>query len=307
MKYIVISLFVALFGLQQTKAQDPISVGQIEFDGIKKVKRGAFWNSRPEAKEIFEKGYSTRKDVVVYKTTEVYLARFKDDEHNSQDGNYLAIPIGFTFYTKGSDPFPYDPECGNQFKYFKPISQIKLVQLPPPCENRYHVTIYRVEDEFGRLLMQDSIVIDGFISKDCRNIVDTTIYIEMWKKQIINGPSVPDDEMPSEKPSKQKDEVVEGNVTINNTYTTNIYGAQRGGPRPTYRHPEFRRSGFIFLGFRGGGGNILPAITPRYDPVGLGGTPPTRWDPPGNGGTNPRFDPIGNGRVRQVFDPAGIN
>lgn len=292
MKYIVISLFVALFGLQQTKAQDPISVGQIEFDGIKKVKRGAFWNSRPEAKEVFEKGYSTRKDVIVYKTTEVYLARFKDDEHNSQDGNYLAIPIGFTFYTKGSDPFPYDPECGNQFKYFKPLSQIKIINVPTPpataCENHLKLKIYRWIDQNNQVVKSDSLVYEGFTSQSCKNIVDTSLFTT---KVVVEKQQIEADDY-------EVEEKV-GSTTINN-YTTNIYNqnqSQRGGRYPVYRQQEVRRSGFrIFVGYRGGGNisNPVPVINPRYDPSGLGGGG-TRYDPPGNGV-----------RPRQVFDPAGI-
>lgn len=292
MKYIVISLFVALFGLQQTKAQttDQISFGEVEHDGYFAAKKGANWSKRPEAKKVYYG--EIPPGVTVYILDQDYLGRFSKakGEHNPLDINYFIIPKGEKVYKKGDSVFA--AICGNWLIYLKPLIQIKFIPATPQCENRYHVTIYRVADEFGRLLMQDSVISDGFPSKDCRNLVDTTIYIEMWKKQIVYA----DDEMPNEKPAKQKDEVV-NNTTTNNYYTTNIYGAQRGGSRPIYRQQEVRRGGFIFLGFRGGGGNIstpVPIINPRYDPGGLGGGG-TRWDPPGNGGRGNRFDPAGIG------------
>ncbi len=282
----------AIFMSLQSKSQtviDQISFGDVRYDGFNNITKKAYWSKRPEAKEVYEG--KTPAGVTVYEIDQDYLARFADGENNGLDKNYIIFPKGQRVYKKGNTV--YAAICGNKLEYFKPLVQIKIINGPGPCQNRYHVTIYRVADEFGKLLMQDSVVSDGFPSKDCINLVDTTIYVEMWKKQIVYA----DDEMPSEKPSKQKDEVV-NNTTTNNYYTTNIYGAQRGGSRPVYPRQEIRRGGFVFLGFRGGGGNIstpVPIINPRYDPSGLGGGG-TRHDPPGLGGTRPR----------QTFDPAGL-
>lgn len=297
MKYFVIMIVTLMLGLQ-SKSQDQISFGEVRYDGFNKITKKAYWSKRPEAKEVYEG--RTPAGVTVYEIDQDYLARFTDDENNGLDRNYIIFPKGQRVYKKGNTV--YAAICGNKLEYFKPLVQIKIINGSPLCENRYKVKIYRAEDEYGRLLMQDSIVIDGYVSKDCRNIVDTMLYVEVWRKQIVSGPSTPVDEMPSEKPAEKKDQVV-NNTT--NYYTTNIYNSQP--QRPIYRQQEVRRGGFwMFLGWRGGGiSTPQQTFQPRYDPSGLGGGG-TRWDPPGNGGNNPRFDPIGNGRQRQVFDPAGI-
>lgn len=270
MKYIVISLFVALFGLQQTEAQiqqEQISFGEVKYDGFYNITKGAHWSDRPEAKEVYY-GKIPSGVTAVYEIDQDYLARFATikGEHNNLDRNYIIFPKGQRVYKKNDTV--YAAICGNKLEYFKPLVQIKFVNSPTQPKDSVAVNIIRKDSVITTITRKDSVI--------------TEI------KQP-DGPIAP------------KDDAVVGNVTINNTYTTNIYGAQQGGPqRVSYSVYQERRGGFrIFLGYRGGGGNIsnpVQVINPRYDPGGLGGTPPTRWDPPGNGG-----------RIRQVFDPAGIN
>ncbi len=293
MKYIVISLFVALFGLQQTKAQDKISIGEVRYDGFHNITKGAMWSKRPEAKKVYYG--ETPSGITVYEIDQDYLARFVDGEHNNLDRNYIIFPKGQRVYKKGNSV--YASICGNEFEYFKPLIQIKFIPttpIVPACENHYLVKIYRVTDENGKLLMEDSVVIDGFISKDCKNFADTTLFTEIWKKQT--GPSAPNDEMPGETPAKVKDVPVTNNETNNYYYTTNIYNSspQRGGPRQAGVYRQQSRMVWIQWNGRGAIRPNTQQFNPRYDPGGLGGGG-TRWDPPGNGGRGNRFDPAGIG------------
>ena len=291
----MIMIVTLILGSQlKSKAQDQISFGDVRYDGFNNITKKAYWSKRHEAKEVYEG--RTPAGVTVYEIDQDYLARFADGENNGLDRNYIIFPKGQRVYKKGNSV--YAAICGNRLEYFKPLVQIKIINTPPTpaCENHYLVKIYRVTDENGKLLMEDSVVIDGSISKDCKNFADTTVFTEIWKKQT--GPSAPIyDEMPGEQPAKVKDVPVTNNETNNYYYTTNIYNSspQRGGPRQAGVYRQQSRMVWIQWNGRGASRPIQQQFQPRYDPGGLSG-----------GGT--RHDPFGlNGvRPRQVFDPAGV-
>lgn len=263
--FIMIAAFLIVgFQSNAQNNQDQISYGDVRYDGFAHITKGAFWPTRPEAKLVYEG--SIPPGVEVYELTQDYFVRFVDAEHNNLDRNYIVFPKGQRIYKKGN--YYYAAICGNRIEFLRPVVQTKVINTPTPPTKKDSVIV--------TITRRDSVI--------------TTI---TRKDSLVTTPKVDDD--------YEVEEKVVPPPVVNNYYsTTNNYDQPRkGGQRRVYQ-PEYRerRGGFrIDLRYNGQQiSRLTPQFERRFDPPGLGGTPPTRWDPPGNGV-----------RPRQVFDPAGIN
>ncbi|MCK9371453.1 hypothetical protein M0R04_16175 [Candidatus Dojkabacteria bacterium] len=126
MKIFLLFLLVAfVLGSQDLFGQEKeIVYGSVRTDGYQKITKGAFWETRKEAKMICEG--SIPPGCKVYTLSEEYFVRFIDNEHNKNDGNYIVFPEGAKVYTK--DGFWYSAICGNRIEYLKPVTQVKIIE-----------------------------------------------------------------------------------------------------------------------------------------------------------------------------------
>lgn len=120
MKNLILTILIGAFSLSLS-AQE-ILYGNVEYDGFYNIKKGAYWNVRPEAKAVYLGNYPI--SVTVYQLTQDNFVRFAKDEHTSLTANYIVFPKGSKIYQKNGRY--YAAKCGNEIIYFKPVNQVKI-------------------------------------------------------------------------------------------------------------------------------------------------------------------------------------
>lgn len=120
---ISVFLFIGLFPKAQTQDLDVI-YGNVRYDGFKKITKGAFWSTRPEAKKVYYGEYPENVEVFVLETD--YYVRFTDAEHNNFDRNYIIFPKGQKIYKKNERY--YAAICGNEIEFFRPVKKLVKVE-----------------------------------------------------------------------------------------------------------------------------------------------------------------------------------
>lgn len=201
MKKIIVILIAVLSGLQLFAQQDEIGFGAARADAIYMVTKGAFWSSRPEAKEVYQKGYSTVAGVTVYRLKKDYLGRFVKGENNRLDINYIIIPAGSLVYEK--DGKYHLAMCGNEFEYLQPKEpEAKIIErivevpvpAPPQCINKLLLIINRFVDINGKQILPDEVDTVGVIQIGCFNDFKWKINVFVDKpveqeKELVDLPS----------------------------------------------------------------------------------------------------------------------
>lgn len=122
MKKIIIFIIALFLGLE-TKAQNTIVYGTIDYEGFNSIQKGAFWDKRPEAKIIFEGGRPSGVEEIKILTSNTFI-KFIKGEHNNFDRNYIIFPIGEIIYKK--DGRWYSARCGNEIEYWKTVNEVKI-------------------------------------------------------------------------------------------------------------------------------------------------------------------------------------
>ena len=123
--YYFFLLVAFILGSQSLLGQEKETIyGSVRTDGYQKITKGAFWETRKEAKMIYDG--LVPPGCKVYTLSEEYFVRFVDSEHNKNDGNYIIFPEGAKVYTK--DGFWYSALCGNRIEYLRPVAQVKIVE-----------------------------------------------------------------------------------------------------------------------------------------------------------------------------------
>jgi len=90
------------------------------------VEKGAFWGSRPEAKDVYE-GKIPSGVSQILNATEPFLVRYSEGEHTVKDKNFIIAPTGSRFY-EVSDGW-HDSYCGNRLSYCQPLSKMIVQKI----------------------------------------------------------------------------------------------------------------------------------------------------------------------------------
>ena len=311
MKYIVIVIVTLMMGVKQSNAQGPVRPYNNSIYSVTEMKNFALGKSdtaKAFARFILNKcqrsldlnGYKTKlelenlpwlfdscisiEEVSLKKGTfenSLWDRSKKDLKFFTSNADYEG-PAGVFKYGRCYDEL-WKGNCANGLNVPKTKSTPPVIvekptapKVEPPvieCENHLLIMIYRKVDQNGTVV-SESRDTTGTETKGCKNSYKTSV-----KRDTIPPQKEPDD--------YEVEEKVDGTTTINN-YTTNIYGAQQGGPRrvphPVYRE---RRSGFqIFLGYNGGGSSTSITPTRRV----------TMGQPVGNTRRVTMGRPVGNNR-----------
>ncbi len=118
MKKSMFFLILAL-GWLGLSAQKSLVYGPLDRTGFEKVSRGAFWSTRPWAKEIYE----GKKLIPGYKVEildQDHFVMFAQGENNPLDKNYIVFPEGEIIIEK--DGIKYAAICGNKISSVRPVS-----------------------------------------------------------------------------------------------------------------------------------------------------------------------------------------
>ena len=115
------SIGLECFG--QVSPTKEVIYGTVRTDGYRQLTKGAFWKTRPEAKQIYEGANPEGYTVIVL--DEDYFVRFANNEHNNLDRNYIVFPTGAIVYTDRTALY-YSAFCGNKIEYIRPVNMVEV-------------------------------------------------------------------------------------------------------------------------------------------------------------------------------------
>ena len=98
--------------------------GTVRSDGFQNITMGAFWSSRPKAKEVYEGLYPSGVEIILFNSD--YFVRFANEEHNNKDLNYIVFPKGEKIYKDLWTGRYYAAVCGNEIEFFQPVAETKI-------------------------------------------------------------------------------------------------------------------------------------------------------------------------------------